>query len=124
MTREEARKAAEVMLAYADGKEIQFKDDVDEVWKGCMEPLFNFDECEYRVKPEKKYRPYNSAKEFIDAQKEHGEYFVCNGLYYLPTCIDNRGVNSAGNVIVNYDYRVLLADFKWQDGSPMGILEE
>ena len=37
MTKEEARKAAEVMTAYADGKEIEFKCKRAENWRLCEE---------------------------------------------------------------------------------------
>lgn len=60
MNREDARKNAEVMLAYADGKTIQWRhrgkigvswDTMDDRFLG---PAFNFSNFEYRVKPEPK----------------------------------------------------------------------
>ena len=54
MTREEARKAAEVMLAYADGKAIEtrFNCDTDEKdWHLTDIPTFDFQTKQYRVKP-------------------------------------------------------------------------
>ena len=49
MTREEARKAAEVMLAYADGKEIEFLNNSRE-WKSSLNPVFNWEIFKYRNK--------------------------------------------------------------------------
>jgi hypothetical protein len=51
MDREEAREAAKVMLAYADGAEIQIlgKDD----WCDVPEANFDWENMAYRVKPRK-----------------------------------------------------------------------
>ena len=64
MTREEARKAAEVMLAYADGKEIEFKTNHKDGWSSLSsnnKVLFNWFVCNYRIKSAKsepKLRPW------------------------------------------------------------------
>ena len=59
MTREEARKAAEVMLAYANGEEIESL-----CWGEyvpCKEPTFNWISGKgvenYRIKPKEKFDP-------------------------------------------------------------------
>lgn len=57
MNREETRKAAEIMLAYADGKDIEFSDRwaVDQIssgktrWSRVDEPLWSWDCCKYRI---------------------------------------------------------------------------
>lgn len=51
MTREEARKAAEVMLAYANGAEIECKLVLFGYWDANIDPTFDWSVCEYRVKP-------------------------------------------------------------------------
>ena len=50
MNREEAKKRAEVMLAYAEGKMIQYSLD-DILWVDTDEPQFASD-THYRIKPE------------------------------------------------------------------------
>lgn len=50
MTREEARKAAEVMLAYANGAEIEYKDAITGKWSANKEPNFNWFTFDYRIK--------------------------------------------------------------------------
>lgn len=56
MTRDEARDAAAVMLAYAEGKEIQHRRwGSDDEWSNFSDeasPIFEFRFNEYRVKPE------------------------------------------------------------------------
>jgi len=55
MNRDEARKAAEVMLAYADGAEIQEAPrpytKSKYAWSDCDDPVFDWDCMSYRIKP-------------------------------------------------------------------------
>lgn len=59
MTREEARKAAEVMLAFANGEKIEQYYDYDGEWSEvktrCCD--FNWDKNAYRIKPKEKFDP-------------------------------------------------------------------
>lgn len=54
MNKEVAREIAEVMLAYADGKKIEVL--IDNSWVDVPCPTFNWEEYNYRVKPERKIR--------------------------------------------------------------------
>lgn len=56
MTREEARKAAEVMMAYADGKEIEMRDRARKPWTQIKAACFNWELFDYRIKPKPKPR--------------------------------------------------------------------
>ena len=61
MTRDEARKAAAVMLAYAEGKAIQYKLIGVNYWADhtAMLQTFNWCNFNYRIKPEVvRYRRY------------------------------------------------------------------
>jgi hypothetical protein len=54
MTRDEARKAAAVMLAYAEGKPIQYKLIGSSPWEDTAgsQLAFDWSSCCYRIKPE------------------------------------------------------------------------
>ena len=54
MTREEAKRAAEVMLAYANGETIECRRKGGNDWFRCAPPDFNLDEFEFRIKPQLK----------------------------------------------------------------------
>ena len=58
MTKEETKKAIEVMQAYVDGKQIQFKGfaNNDYPWNDIDDPTWDLGELAYRVKPEPKLR--------------------------------------------------------------------
>ena len=45
----------EVLQAYKDGKTIEYFSTMDGTWSSCIgEPLFNFDDYQYRIAPEQK----------------------------------------------------------------------
>lgn len=51
MNKDQTKEAIKVMQAYVDGEEIEYKDSSG-AWRAVNgEPLWNFCECEYRVKP-------------------------------------------------------------------------
>lgn len=65
---EHNHKYAEAIIAWVNGKTIQFRRSNSEDWKdfkypfenykGCGEPSFNSSNCEWRVKPCRWYRVY------------------------------------------------------------------
>lgn len=58
MTREEAKKAVEVMLAYANGEKIEQYYNYDGKWSEVMGNCdFNWLKNKYRVKPKEKFNP-------------------------------------------------------------------
>ena len=58
MTREEAKKAAEVMVAYADGEKVEGRKRGGAEWFESALPGFDWWRCEYRVKPkQEKFDP-------------------------------------------------------------------
>lgn len=44
----------EVMSAYLQGKAIEVRGDGEEEWAACDAPVWNWDDCEYRVQAEPK----------------------------------------------------------------------
>ena len=123
MTREEARKAAEVMMAYADGKEIESKrrifsnDSWYEIKNG--EPVFNWQNCDYRIKKEPKlksiYRPFKDKEECWNEMQKHRPFGWVKNTGLL-TCLTSIGDTTD----FNYAYEVLC----FADGTPFGIKEE
>ena len=58
MTREEAKKAAEVMLAFANGEKIEFYKHESGKWlDSSNDCMFNWDVTNYRIKPKEKFDP-------------------------------------------------------------------
>lgn len=77
MTREQAREAAAVMLAWADGMEVECAEIGRDKWKWT--PLFttvwNWSKYTYRIKPTTKLRPWTADEVPLGAwikSKQHG----------------------------------------------------
>lgn len=131
MTKEEARKAAEVMMAYADGKEIEFKCKKAENWQLCKEKgvlFFNWQDSEYCIKKEPTYRPFKNKEECWDEIQKHSPFGwvkTKHNTYGLISYI--RTLNNIEEVMINvasYDFKEAFDVFTFIDGIPFGIKEE
>lgn len=130
MTKEEAKYFSEVLKAYSEDKEIEYLN-MDDKWVPKHSPNFDAGPFRYRIKPELKYRPYNSTEEFLKAQKEHGMYLISKNhsdRARLPLMIKRDSVfmfcYPEDTKLTGYTYSDLLNHWTHQDGTPCGILEE
>ena len=127
MTREEARKAAEVMLAYANGKEIEWRCKLRGSWSRVTDPDFDWEGVDYRIKPESKYRPFNSAEECWQEMQKHQPF---GWVRYKMKPIVIRSIASLYDTEIEpYDactssYKDALESFTFADGTPFGVKEE
>lgn len=129
MTREEAKYAAEVIKAYAEGKDVEYKEvyNGDKLWHSPIgnDPVFDWYHNDYRIKKEPTYRPFKNAKECWEEMQKHQPFgWIRNGVYYQLI----RNVNNA-SIYVDYfvkefNYEEALGDFIFIDGTPFGIKEE
>lgn len=120
----------DVMQAYLDGKPIQIRNRaVVSEWTDLevKEPSWNWNTYVYRVKPGSKLRPYKNAEEFLQAQKDHGPYFVWEEFQYhvFPNVILNYGMlfHDEDFRPASFTYEQII-NYRWQDGTPCGITEE
>ena len=125
MTKEEAKKAAEVMLAYADGKTIECFVNNSIGWvEGSESPKFNWDDFDYRVKGTPSYRPFKDAEECWSEMQKHqplgwikpkdAERFYC-------ITILSANLNVCNSL---YRYTEGFNNFTFADGQPFGIKED
>ena len=124
MTREEARKKAEIMLAYADGKEIEFWDRLESEWVSIDEPAFDLHIDCYRIKRETKYRPFKDGDECFKEMKKHEPFGWVMSRYheaYNIWQVDNTAVRIYDGF---FSYECALQDYIFADGMPFGIKEE
>lgn len=126
MTKEETAKRISIMQAYLDGKTIQFLCGVQ--WMDVEgEPSWS-NNVKYRIKEEPQYRPYANAKEFLQAQKEHGPYILEKAAvdrYLNPVMILSDGIVFwFSNHTVTFKYSEIdKKPFYWQDGTPCRVIE-
>lgn len=129
MSREEARKAAEIMLAYANGKEIEYKNCMGH-YQEIRNPDFNWEGATdgYRIKIEPEYRPFINARECLLEMQKHQPYGrvkpiaddIKTGRTHFS---DVFSVNEEGVEIDDFDYYLFpeaMDTYTFADGTPFG----
>lgn len=124
MNRKEAAKLLPIIQAYAEGKAIEsrcIKGDTS-LWYDDKDPSFDND-FEYRIKPEPKFRPFKNAEECWDEMQKHQpfgwvkdkdtqKFLVCKALgNFFFIGIEDKA----------YNYKEVLRDYTFADGTPFGI---
>ena len=116
MTREEAKKKAEVMMAYANGKEVEFLDPLGN-WSSVVDPFFNWNMFEYRIKQRPTYRPFKDKEECWKEMQKHQPFgWVKHKSDEHLTCL--AAVDNGTDFI--RAFKVVT----FADGTPFGIKEE
>lgn len=127
-----------VIQAYKDGEKIQYRKHCVGEWNDCDKPSWNFGISEYRVKPKKKYRPYENVDEMVDdfvKRFDSNVNYKCGAapiwLKTKTTCDNGNEVNSfSGSVVdiwsalcfMGYTLDDIFNTFDYMDGSPVGRL--
>ena len=134
MTREEAKRRAELYSALANGKTIQYKSDNDEWVDLKPELISGFSESfRYRIKPEPKYRPFKTHGECWNEMLKHQPFgFVVNkdSIDYCGICRvfkDEKGISRItfmSNPYSDWDMEIAFDRINFADGTPFGITEE
>ena len=146
MTREEAKRRAELYSALADGKAIQVQNPVTSKWEYLdINKIGEFmEELNYRIKPEPKYRPFKTQEECWNEMLKHQPfgwiYSKNRSCYYciisveedrieLPPREQSRSKTPLKEFYLkNYHcfFEEALELFKltFADGTPFGIKEE
>lgn len=113
-----------IMKAYENGKTIEQKRFDRNEWESIVYVEnfpFDFVSNEYRIKPECKYRPYESVDEAFNDAKKHGfwvKHKLSGRICFLTSFLEERNtiyINSRATVCG-------LDDYVWlDDGSPCGV---
>ena len=113
MTREEARKKAAVMLAYAEGKEIDVFDENINDWDKIDSPRFNWGIDVYRIKPEPTYRPFKGKEECWAEMQKHQPF----------GWVMDKKTKEYQNLLIlcGAGYELLFQHSVFVDGTPFGI---
>ena len=116
----------EVMQAYDRGEQIECFN--DEEWKYVKNPVWDWLHNNYRVK-QKKYVPFDTAEEFLAAQRKHGDdelISIKDGALKkhdisvtIDGCVYDHTDDGDVDYIGNFE-DLLLDDYKFADGTPCG----
>ena len=126
-------KKIEIMKAYSEGKHIESRAISGiENWEECLDPTWNFENNEYRIKP-KQVRAY-TPKELIEAIKIHSPIIKAHeesyedGYYTIVFFSgEDIGIIDAYNDGIKYYAYNEYTSGTWSwadDGSPIGVIEE
>lgn len=117
MTTEEMIK---VMQGYVDGKDLQYRNKKTGMdWEDVTNPVWEWYDYEYRIKPEPKYRPLK-PEELIELK---GKWLkVKEGS--LQAMVHEIKHNSVMVGTYNRNANELLNSWTYEDGTPVGKLEE
>ena len=129
MTREEAKRRAELYWALGDGKTIQAQNPSGGEWFDVkIDTLRSIcEEINYRIKPEPKYRPFNDQEECWNEMHKHPDFGWVKahntGHLRQISCFyyGNRiGIDCNDPI----SFRCAFYDYLFPDGTPFGIKEE
>ena len=113
-----------IVKAYEDGKTIEQKRFDRTEWESILYVdnfPFDFLMNEYRIKPECKYRPYESVEEAFAEAKKHG-FWVKNKSHNLRMIGIIEGTESGRLYIGGFNASDYLNNFVWHDDcSPCGV---
>ena len=131
MTIEETRDAVKVMEAYANGKKIQYLDNNNK-WIDAHNPVFDWYNCAYRIKPEPKYRPFKSQEECWNEMHRHPDFGWIKGNvtgeYKQVIRVSNYDTELIFNISYNssadYSPEMMFSGYTFTDDTPFGIKVE
>lgn len=125
MNREQAKELLPIIQAFAEGKTIQVREDIDWCYLG-NETDFNLSPQRYRIKPEPMYRPFKDKEECWEEMQKHKPFgwlkAISNKYYYsILEVVENGCIFVDGPKVSFYD---LFKFDTFADGTPFGIKEE
>lgn len=127
MNRQQAKDLLPIIQGYVDGKKIEIrpKGRYDVEWQETVLLAFNPHTCDYRIKPESKYRPFANAEECWQEMLKHKPFGWVKASHgqFLITGLRKDGV--AFGINDNWqDYNYMFKSYTFADGTPFGIKEE
>ena len=126
MTKEEVKELLPIMQAFAEGDEIQYRNNYNE-WidvKTGEGLCFTRPSSCYRIKPEPKYRPFKSQEECWQEMLNHqpfGWIKAPNGELFCIDKVFDEGVVYKHSTCRFEEY--LDGNYTFADGTPFGIME-
>ena len=134
MDRNQAKEFFPIMQAFAEGRVIECRTkpsavegtDVPNDWVEIKEIEY-WNNTEYRIKPEVKFRPFANAEECWTEMLKHQPFgwvkSKIKGYYVLITAVDNGDYMSlSGNS--GWSFYSLMEDYTFIDDTPFGIKSE
>ncbi len=128
MDRNQAKEFYPILKAYAEGRVIECRTkpsaikgtDVPNDWTE-MKEIEYWNNTEYRIKPEVKFRPFANAEECWEEMMKHQPFgWVVGrryGVMYLIRCLDGVSVYTS----IQYSFKDAFDKFAFADLVPFGV---
>ena len=133
MTREEAKRRAELYSALAEGKTIQILN-MEGNWVDVEVKKLNYipETLKFRIKPEPNYRPFESQEVCWNEMLKHQPFGWLKSIkkqekVHIGRIFDTPDVvfiTLSINEGLNYSSSYLFEEYTFDDGTPFGIKEE
>ena len=124
MTREEAKRRAELYSALAEGKTIQILN-MEGNWVDVEVKKLNYipETLKFRIKPETNHRPFKTQEECWNEMHKHPDFgWVitknCKVIYHIDYVYNALFINNCG-----YSFDEMYQKYEFTDGTPFGIKE-
>ncbi len=126
MTTEEAKRRAELYSALAEGKIIQFKQENGKWTDLKIDLMCGIAESyKYRIKPEPKYRPFETQEECWQEMLKHQPFGwvkeISSEMLYLINGISNMSIVIMEDI---NSFKEAMNIYEFNDGTPFGIKKE
>ncbi len=131
MDRNQAKEFYPIMQAFAEGRTIECRTkpsalkgtDVPNNWTE-MKEIEYWNNTEYRIKPEPKYRPFKDAEECWEEMMKHQPFGWVKlkdteSGYYMPKGIASQVV--IGFNEIPFSYKKVFEDYTFADGTTFGV---
>lgn len=114
----------EVMQAYDRGEQIQLLDRLG-IWVDIDMPEWSWGLRDYRVKPKTKYVPFDTAEEFLAAQRKHGEVIVDKTSGEKSNAYVNKNGTVVSTKLISNVWTIgclgtIFRYYKFEDSTPCG----
>lgn len=132
MDRNQAKEFFPIMQAFAEGKVIECRTkpsalegtDVPNDWAE-MKEIEYWNNTEYRIKPEVKFRPFANAEECWNEMLKHQPFGWVSGdnLFYNIVSVSNIDVsmaNVSGDIVI-LNFSDVMEDYTFADGATFGV---
>lgn len=124
MNRKEIKSFLPILQAFADGKEIECRE--EDEWYRVLEICNEMNPQDYRIKPEPKYRPFANAEECWQEMMKHQPfgytYDRFNNIRDCITKVATTGVSYDSPTVISF--AEIFGRFVFADGVPFGVEEE
>lgn len=126
MNRTEIKSFLPILQAFAEGKEIESRE--EDKWYRVLEICNEMNPQDYRIKPEPKYRPFKDAEECWQEMQKHQPFGWVkdkkDGHHALITAVDDDTCGMSLNGNAAWSLSGIMDLFTFADGVPFGMKEE